>query len=203
MKNTDEENLIRMMMAEEMYYLDGKRGYRMARRGTDRNPGEPNDHAYGCIGDSKDIRLPSCHYTDDRYKHAQTVFGRRRDGLSYDYSDRFPQWDSTKWNEGHEKAKEMADRGDIVAGSVRYYEIVLSYFHNAVEMIAVDPADLTSFRTNPTVSIEHVLIGFNWSNGFSYQVYGYHFPNGAPWDKKKAEEEAGDEVVEVDPESLT
>lgn len=198
----DEANLHRMM--EEMMYFEkgGRFHMERMRRGTDRND-DPKDFATGCIGDSKDIRLPSCHYSDDRYKHAQTVFGRRRDGLSYDYSDRFPQWDSEKWREGHDKAKEMADRGEIVMGSVRYYEIVLSYFHNAVEMISVDPADLTKFRTNPTVSIEHVLIGFNWSNGFSYQVYGYCFPDGAPWEKKKAEEEAGDEVVEVDPDSLT
>lgn len=120
---------------------------------TTRN-NDPKDFAYKCIGDDKDAKLPSCHYTEDRFRDAQTIFGRKKKRTGYDYSDRYPQWDYEKWKAAHEHAKTE----DVVQGSVRYYEHVLTYFHGKETLI------------------DHVLTGFNVSDGYSYYVFGYYHP---------------------------
>jgi len=141
------------------YLLGMDGGPSRKRQPTDRND-DFNDFAYKCIGDSKNTRLPSCHYSDLRFQNAQTIFGRRKKRTGYDYSDRYPQWDSAKWKKGHELAKAESEKDDCKwdEGSVRYYEIVLTHFHG-----------------KPT-EIDHVLTGFNLSSGYSYYVYGYWHP---------------------------
>lgn len=127
---------------------------------TDRND-DPNDFAHKC-SDSRTSRLPSCHYSDDRFRNAQTVYGRKAKHKSggYDYSDRYLQWDYDKWQTGCKNAQAEADSDtcDWDVCSVEYYESVLSHFHD-----------------KPT-TIHHVLTGFNVTSGYSYYVFGYYFP---------------------------
>ncbi len=184
----NEDDFWEMMNEREaMYYgMGGKGRYRSFREGTSRND-DPKDHAYSCIGDNPNIRLPGCHYTDDRFKHAQTIWGHKRKRTSYDYSDRFPQWDGKLWDEGHDIAQAEAKKVgcEWQAGSVRYFELVLSYFHAKVHTFQVDVSDLTKVSANPIVKMDHVLTGFNLSSGYDYKVFGYWFPNGKPWEKEK------------------
>lgn len=127
---------------------------------TDRND-DLRDFATKAI-DSKTQRLPSCHYTQDLFRTAQTVFGRKTKHKSggYDYSDRYLEWDYDKWRAGEKLAQEEAesDKSKWEICSVGYYESVLSHFHG-----------------KPTM-IYHVLTGFNVSNGYSFYVFGYYFP---------------------------
>jgi hypothetical protein len=127
---------------------------------TDRND-DFNDFATKAI-DSKTQRLPNCHYTEDLFRTAQTVFGRKakHKGGGYDYSDRYLQWDYDKWRVGEKiaQAQTKGDDPDFDVCSVRYYEVILSHFHG-----------------KPTI-IYHVLAGFNVSDGYSYNVFGYYHP---------------------------
>lgn len=93
----------------------------------------------------------SPHYTDDRFKKEQTVFGEEQSGLAYDYSDRLWQWDSDKAKEALEVAKNSGE----VKSSAAYYEVYLShYFGKPVE-------------------IGHIIAGVGRSNGYPYCVFGY------------------------------
>jgi hypothetical protein len=149
------------MMFDGSGYLRprGPRGPKPTNRNND-----PKDFAHKCIGDNRTSPLPSCHYTDDRFLNAQTIFGRRKKRGGYDYSDRYSMWDSqrgtNRWSEGHDLARAESEKDDCnwSAGSVAYYEMVLSHFHQK--------------KTH----IDHVLTGFNWSSGYSYLVFGYYHP---------------------------
>ena len=99
----------------------------------------------------------SPHYTDDRFKNEQTVFGEQpksrygHDGLHYDYSDRLWQWDYSK----AEKSIEIANASGATPKSCRWYEAYLSaYFDRPIE-------------------IKHIVAGVNRSNGYPYCVFGY------------------------------
>lgn len=161
-----------------------RRRYREFREGTSRND-DPKDHAYSCI-DDPNVRLPGCHYSDDRFKHAQTIWGHKRKRTGYNYSDRFSQWDYNLWDEAHDIAQAESKKAgcEWQAGSVRYFELVLSYFHAKVHTFQVDVSDLTQVSADPIVKMDHVLTGFNVSNGYDYKVFGYWFPKGEPWKEK-------------------
>lgn len=91
------------------------------------------------------------HYSDPTARQERTVFGAPRQGLFYNYDDRLI---GDKWTEGAKAAQETAG---IVVGSARYFEIILSHFHGK------------------PVSLEHVVLGCNMSNGYSYLVFGYTY----------------------------
>lgn len=97
---------------------------------------------------NKDVPIRTfLHYSDrDRNKEI-SVFGETRDGLFYNYDDRLPY---EKWHDGLKLAKEVA-----VLNSARYFEIALAHVHGK-------PCNL-----------EHVILGCNRSNGFSYLIFGY------------------------------
>jgi hypothetical protein len=153
--------------------LTGRRKGGFGRKPTDRND-DPQDFAHGCIGDDRTAKLPSCHYSDERFKNVQTIFGRRKKRTGYDYSDRFSMWDgqrgTNRWREGHELAEAESKKDDCnwAVGSVTYYEMVLSHFYQ-----------------KPT-AIDHVLTGFNVSDGYSYYVYGHYHPEAEKAAPKKA-----------------
>ena len=153
--------------------LTGRRKGGFGRRPTDRND-DPNDFAHGCIGDNRNAKLPSCHYSDDRFRHVQTIFGRKLKRTGYDYSDRFSMWDgqrgTNRWKEGHELARAAAERDNCnwAIGSVTYHELVLSHFYEK------------------PVHLDHVLTGFNPSDGYSYLMYGFYFPKPEKAATKKA-----------------
>ena len=183
----NEDFFLELMNEKEamIYGMDGRGRYRPFREGTSRND-DPKDHAYSCIGDNPNIRLPGCHYTDERFNHAQTIWGHKRKRTFYNYSDRFMQWDYTLWSEGHDIARAESEKSgcEWVTGSVRYFELVLSYFHAKIYTFQVDISDLTQVSVDPIVKMDHVLTGFNGSNGFDYKVFGYWFPKGEPLKEK-------------------
>lgn len=95
----------------------------------------------------------SPHYTDERFRHAQTVFGRQEDGLHYDYSDRLYEWNYKK----AKRASEDASKTKARPGSANWHEAWLSSYHGK------------------PVALKHVMAGWNWSNGYPYAVFGYRF----------------------------
>jgi len=91
------------------------------------------------------------HYTEPEFREAQTIFGKREDGLSYVYSDRLQQWD-------YEKARAAAEHADAegcTRHTAKWYRIYLAeYFGKQIEL-------------------PHIMAGHNLANGFPYQVFGY------------------------------
>lgn len=105
------------------------------------------------------------HYTNERFKEAQTVWLAKGKSLSsgryptvkgaeYNYSDRIWQWN---W----EKARKATDVIDasLARNSAAYIQEFLRYYFD-----------------NPKIELVHVMAGFNLSNGYPYQVYGYITP---------------------------
>ena len=90
------------------------------------------------------------HYSDPTARQERTVFGSPHQGLFYNYDDRLF---STKWTEGQRLAKEQAK-----PSTARYYEIALNHFHDT-----------------DTVNLQHVILGCNQSNGYSYLIFGYTY----------------------------
>ncbi len=88
------------------------------------------------------------HYTDPNSRKTLTVFGDKRPGLFYNYDDRLF---GEKWNAGLELAAKTA-----TPSTARFYEIALNHFHDVTD-----------------VDLQHVLLGCNMSNGYSYLVFGY------------------------------
>lgn len=101
------------------------------------------------------------HYTDSRFRDAQTVWianGRKAKGHSgtipgiiYNYSDRLWQWDWHKCDEVSKSIDTSLDRR-----SPAYIQEFLRKVLN-----------------RPKLELLHVMAGFNVSNGYPYQVYGY------------------------------
>lgn len=90
-------------------------------------------------------------YTDDRFKEAQTVFGKKGKGLDYVYSDRLWQWDYDK----SEEATKIANANDLKSRTCLWYECYLSAY------------------LDKEIEIKHILSGVNVSNGYPYYVLGY------------------------------
>jgi hypothetical protein len=93
------------------------------------------------------------HYTDDHYKHPQTIFGKEEKGLEYAYSDRLYQWDHIKEAE----ARNVANSSKAKRDTARWFQIYL-----------------TAYFGKPVI-LKHILAGVNWGNGYPYQVFGYKF----------------------------
>lgn len=113
-------------------------------------------HHYQC---SRQIQAPTdknarirtfLHYSDPDANKELTVFGRQRPGLFYNYDDRLI---GDEWTEGCRLAAEQAK-----PQTAKFYEIALNHFHQT---------------TN--VDIEHIILGCNRSNGYSYLVFGYTY----------------------------
>lgn len=114
-----------------------------------------DDRSPGVGTFAKDVPLSNLHphYTNEYYKHARSVFGKETKGISYDYSDRLWEWDYEKSKAAFEVANSSQHKKD----SANYFEVYLSeYFGKPVEIL-------------------HILAGFNWANGYPYQVFGYKF----------------------------
>ena len=104
-----------------------------------------------CAITNKDTKIRTfMHYSDPDADKELTVFGRKREGLFYNYDDRLY---GDAWTEGCKLAAEQAQ-----PQTARFYEIALNHFH----------------QTND-VNIEHIILGCNRSNGFSYLVFGYTY----------------------------
>lgn len=93
------------------------------------------------------------HYTNEYYRHPRSAFGREVDGIEYAYSDRLLEWDYSK----HQAAWEHAKNNGLTTQTCAFFEAYLStYFDRPVEIL-------------------HILAGWNWGNGYPYQVFGYRF----------------------------
>lgn len=101
----------------------------------------------------KDARIKVFLHYSEANTDERTVFGRARDKLFYNYSDRLYQFDHDKWREGQELAKSQG----LSHETARYYEVALSHFHDA------------------KCNLEHIILGCNRSNGFHYLVFGYTY----------------------------
>jgi hypothetical protein len=90
------------------------------------------------------------HYSEPNNQE-RTVFGEAKDGLFYNYNDRLI---GNAWYEGIKLAQEQGLKPD----TARFFECALNNFHG----------------TND-VDLQHVILGCNRSNGFSYLVFGYTY----------------------------
>ena len=84
----------------------------------------------------------------------RTIFGRKEEGLFYNYSDRLDGWD-------YEKARRAREYASLVSSDHRtatYMTAMLSYFHDGAK-----------------VELRHVIAGCNRSNGYPYLIYGYKY----------------------------
>lgn len=121
--------------------------------GWPRQSREPEDGDYARHATTnRNVRLhTSPHYTDREFARAQTVFGRRVDGLHYDYSDRLWEWD---WDKAEASAK-AANESGAVDGSANWHDAFMTHYRGrAVEVL-------------------HVLAGYNVATGYPYYVLGY------------------------------
>lgn len=102
------------------------------------------------------------HYTNEYFKEARTVYlakGYRLTsddelvkGASYNYSDRIRQWDWKKAEAARDTATAQLPETSCAAHIEAY---------------------LRAFFDDPDLKLVHVMAGFNVSNGYDYQVYGY------------------------------
>lgn len=102
------------------------------------------------ITDKKQPFRTFMHYTDRMAGEEITVFGRHKRGLFYNYDDRLF---GDRWIDGLKLAKETA-----TPKTAEFYEIALNHFHGVAD-----------------VDLQHVVLGCNRSNGFSYLVFGYTY----------------------------
>lgn len=101
------------------------------------------------------------HYTDERFKNAQTVYlakgytleGETVKGAAYNYSDRYRQWFSDELYTAAWNAAKAIDKDLSTAAAI---EAFLRHIHE-----------------DPDLKLVHIMAGFNWSNGYDYQVYGF------------------------------
>jgi hypothetical protein len=100
---------------------------------------------------SVELRDLNPHYSNDRFKKPQTIFGEEEKGLWYDYSDRLISW---YWdNQG--VARDKANESGHARNSVNWLEVWMEGL------------------CGKKVTIHHVVSGVNHSNGYPYFVLGY------------------------------
>jgi hypothetical protein len=103
------------------------------------------------------------HYTNPHYNQARTIYGGEVEGLEYEYYDRMWQWDYDKAETARKTACETVKN----VHSAKWYQAFLSAYYDR-------PVDLV-----------HILAGFNLSNGYPYQVFGFRV-DAAPEGSDKA-----------------
>lgn len=95
------------------------------------------------------------HYTDERFKEPQVVFGREKQGLFWNYSDRLATGNYSK----HEEACRVANESGHASGSADWYEAYLSAYHDK------------------KVALFCVKAGYNTATLFPYAIFFYGFGN--------------------------
>jgi hypothetical protein len=96
------------------------------------------------------------HYTDERYRYPQTVYRApnvKRDdsSLGYEYDDRLWEWNYKKAEESSDAAKKEVGNNN----TVMFFSNFLTRYFGKV------------------IVVKHIMVGWNWSNGFSYKIFGY------------------------------
>ena len=130
--------------------MSDKTGYGMIDFMTERANYKPVFHAV----QDRDVPLKlSPHYRHDMpmFEQEQVVFGKREDGLYWEYSDRLWEWDRKK----AEDSWKIASEAGHVKGSANAIQAYLSaYFGKPVDLVCV-------------------ISGVNRGNGYPYNVYGF------------------------------
>lgn len=108
------------------------------------------------LDENRVIRNLYPHYTDTRFKTAQTVYGCQKNGLMYEYDDRLQQWDNDK----HQESVEVAKNSDAESKTARWFEVYLSHYHHK-------PVELC-----------HIMSGVNLGNGYPYVIFGFKYIEG-------------------------
>jgi hypothetical protein len=101
------------------------------------------------------------HYTDLEARKTLTVFGMEKEGLFYNYDDRLyasSGYPTLTWAKCLQRAAKKLGIKTSEQRTARMYELALCSFHNT-----------------DTVDIQHIVVGCNLSNGFSYLVFGYTY----------------------------
>lgn len=95
------------------------------------------------------------HWTDPDARRERTVFGAEKPGLFYNYDDRL-------YGESLLKGEEIAKAAGIQPKTAMWYQAILNHFHQT-----------------DTVDLQHIILGCNQSNGFSYLIFGYTYDSSA------------------------
>lgn len=92
------------------------------------------------------------HYSNSRFagKGEVEVWGKKTQGIGYDYSDRFWQWDYKKAEAAAIHASENAPKN-----TAQWVECFISHFYDK------------------NLEVFHICAGVNQSNGYPYWVAGY------------------------------
>ena len=104
------------------------------------------------------------HYSDPQARETLTVFGETKDGLFYNYDDRLA---TCGWNPDGKPWHECLE---IAAGT-----LAIDPSHSSQRTARLYELALVLFHKTDTVDLQHILLGCNVSNGFSYLVFGYTY----------------------------
>lgn len=153
------------MTKTEKIYMDengdeiGMDGRRITYGGPDYHDwfDDSRRHAMGCCAlTNKDAHIKTfLHYSDADAHKERTVFGEKKPGLHYNYSDRLSQWNYDGWRKACEQA---SNTEGVKENTARWFETALRIYHDS------DDLDL-----------QHIILGCNMSNGYHYHVYGYTY----------------------------
>ena len=105
------------------------------------------------IASSPDQILAYPHYSDDRWRTAQLIYGRECKTVECNYSDRLWQWD---WAAA-ERASEVCKAAGMTPRTARWTEAWLSAYHGK------------------PVLLRYIMGGSNLATGYGYYVYGYDY----------------------------
>lgn len=97
-------------------------------------------------------------YHSGVWRSPQIIYGKKEEGLTWEYSDRIWEWDYDKAKAASEQAitEGLRDR------TARYMEKFLRFFYD-----------------KPDLELVCVLGGCNLASGFPYYVYGFKGQNNA------------------------
>ncbi len=105
----------------------------------------------------KNAALPAfLHYSDPNADKILTIFGNPENCPTktiHNYDDRLQSWNYEKFKQ----ATIIAENAKCVRHSARFYEILLSHYHDA------------------NVNISCIRVGCNRSNGQSYLIFSYNY----------------------------
>lgn len=103
------------------------------------------------VATSIDQVLAYPHYSDERWREAQLIYGKKCKCDNGNYSDRLWQWDSV----AAERASAACKAAGVAGRTVRSWETWLSAYHER------------------PVIVRYILGGSNWSTGYEYYFIGY------------------------------
>lgn len=106
------------------------------------------------VATSPDQQLSYPHYSDERWRTAQLIYGRECSTTECNYSDRLYQWDSAAYDRA---TAALRDHAGLRPRTARYIEAWLSAYHGR------------------PVLLRYIMGGVNLATGYEYYVYGYDY----------------------------